>query len=134
MDRHAALAMTFIVEISSLLRGSSPTRQSTYGSPRCARDDDGLQPLLLILQKLIFFLLLLRGDPDEAIPFYSPRHCEEASTKQSIHAFSYLGSPRCARDEVVVETLSLQGEEEQRSWCWKGKQRSARSAAHQALG
>ncbi len=40
MDRHATLAMTFIVEISSLRGGSSPTWQSTYGSPRFARDGD----------------------------------------------------------------------------------------------
>ena len=33
------LAMTFIVEISSLRGGKSPTWQATYGSPRFARDD-----------------------------------------------------------------------------------------------
>ena len=40
MDRDALLAMTFIVEISSPRGGSMPTRQSTYGLPRFARDDD----------------------------------------------------------------------------------------------
>ncbi|MGB0484163.1 MAG: hypothetical protein ACPGK1_06495 [bacterium] len=45
MNHHATLAMTFIVEISSLRGGSSPTRQSTYGSPRCARDDGWVEVL-----------------------------------------------------------------------------------------
>jgi hypothetical protein len=38
MDRRALLAMT-LFEVSSLRGGLMPTWQSTYGSPRFARDD-----------------------------------------------------------------------------------------------
>ena len=48
MAGHALLAMTFMVEISSLRGGSRPTWQSTYGLPRSARDAEKYEGLPLI--------------------------------------------------------------------------------------
>ena len=43
----------------------------------------------LLARTFIVEISSLRENPDEAFPFHSPRHCEEASTKQSTHAFSW---------------------------------------------